>query len=207
MACCDNQEQADQKADRQENHASASRVARSRRSSAWPMKHHAHNPLDWIDDELAELAELGCSLAFSTPVRSGVELDGRQQLNFGSNDYLGLAADSGCARPAARRRSPGLGSRRQSAGDRSGPGTRRWNAAGRVRADRRPCCFRPATRPTWARSRHLWGGRRHLLGPEQPRQHDRRLPYCRVPTCKCSRTADLSSWKTCCRRQRLFGGG
>lgn len=53
------------------------------------------NPLDWIDDELQELETQ--HLRRTRSVRRGaqanqIELDGQKYLNFGSNDYLGLAA-------------------------------------------------------------------------------------------------------------------
>ena len=53
-------------------------------------------PLAWINSSLEQLAAAGLRRAIR--VRSGrqgrsVELDGRQLLNFGSNDYLGLAGD------------------------------------------------------------------------------------------------------------------
>jgi len=60
------------------------------------MSNYTHHPLDWIDGELARLDELG--LRRRLCVRSGPQaarlvLDGRELTNFGSNDYLGLAAD------------------------------------------------------------------------------------------------------------------
>jgi len=59
-------------------------------------KHTTHNPLGWIEDGLADLEKQG--LRRKLAVRGGrqaslIELDGRQLVNFGSNDYLGLAAD------------------------------------------------------------------------------------------------------------------
>lgn len=54
------------------------------------------NPLAWIVDELATLDQHGLRRRLSA--RSGgqtcqIVIDGRELVNFGSNDYLGLAAD------------------------------------------------------------------------------------------------------------------
>ncbi len=62
-------------------------------------------PLGWVDSELSELAQHG--LRRSLRIRAGaqgatIRLDGRELINFGSNDYLGLAAD-GRLVAAARR--------------------------------------------------------------------------------------------------------
>lgn len=54
------------------------------------------NPLAWIDDALAELERANLRRGFavrSSPQAARVVLDGRELINFGSNDYLGLAAD------------------------------------------------------------------------------------------------------------------
>ena len=55
------------------------------------------NPLEWIDDELAELAERGLRRILGShegPQQARLHLAGRDLVNFGSNDDLGLAADS-----------------------------------------------------------------------------------------------------------------
>ena len=59
--------------------------------------------LDWIDDELASLeaAHLRRHLrARQSPQSAAVEIDGCTLINFGSNDYLGLAADPRLAEAA-----------------------------------------------------------------------------------------------------------
>ena len=58
--------------------------------------HTTHNPLEWIEDGLADLEKQG--LRRKLAVRWGrqadvIDLDGHRVVNFGSNDYLGLAAD------------------------------------------------------------------------------------------------------------------
>lgn len=55
-----------------------------------------HNSLNWIDSELAELERQGLRRRLAD--RGGAQgavvwLDGRELINFSSNDYLGLAAD------------------------------------------------------------------------------------------------------------------
>ena len=56
-----------------------------------------HDPLAWLDEELDTLDALG--LRRHLRIRQGsqlpvVKLDGREVINFGSNDYLSLAADT-----------------------------------------------------------------------------------------------------------------
>jgi 8-amino-7-oxononanoate synthase len=73
------------------------------------------HPLAWIDDALAELDRT--NLRRRLAVRHGsqsarVVLDGRELVNFGSNDYLGLAADErliAAARAASQREGWGGG--------------------------------------------------------------------------------------------------
>ena len=53
------------------------------------------NPLDWIDDELRIIGDVGLRRRLATrngPQSAEIELDGQRLVNFGSNDYLGLAA-------------------------------------------------------------------------------------------------------------------
>ncbi len=53
-------------------------------------------PLDWIEDELRELDASGLRRHLSTRTTSQsstIEIDGQTLINFGSNDYLGLAAE------------------------------------------------------------------------------------------------------------------
>jgi 8-amino-7-oxononanoate synthase len=62
------------------------------------------DPLDWIDDELVELERQG--LLRSRATHAGAQqvrlkVDDRELINFGSNDYLGLAADARLADAAA----------------------------------------------------------------------------------------------------------
>jgi 8-amino-7-oxononanoate synthase len=74
-----------------------------------------HDPLAWIDDALRELEREG--LRRQLAVRLGrqtsrVSIGGRELVNFGSNDYLGLAADErliAAARAASERDGWGSG--------------------------------------------------------------------------------------------------
>lgn len=52
--------------------------------------------MDWIDDELARLEAAGLRRRLverTSPQAASVSLGGQELVNFGSNDYLGLAAD------------------------------------------------------------------------------------------------------------------
>jgi 8-amino-7-oxononanoate synthase len=68
------------------------------------MEHTTDHPLGWIDRELAELKQSGLRRRLATrqgPQAARIALDGRDLLNFGSNDYLALAADPRLAAAAA----------------------------------------------------------------------------------------------------------
>jgi len=68
------------------------------------MQEHTHRPLDWIDQELASLDRQGLRRELATRSSSQaarVTIDGRELVNFGSNDYLALAADPRLAAAAA----------------------------------------------------------------------------------------------------------
>jgi 8-amino-7-oxononanoate synthase len=63
------------------------------------------NPLSWIDDELAALERQQLRRRLLTrhgPQSARLTIDGRELINFGSNDYLALAADPRLAEAAAR---------------------------------------------------------------------------------------------------------
>jgi 8-amino-7-oxononanoate synthase len=62
------------------------------------------DPLRWIGEDLAELDRLGLRRRLVTregPQSSHIRVDGHALVNFGSNDYLGLAADQRLATAAA----------------------------------------------------------------------------------------------------------
>jgi 8-amino-7-oxononanoate synthase len=64
-----------------------------------------YDPLDWLDAELVRLTR--DHLLRRATVRAGgqgatIEIDGQQMVNFGSNDYLGLAADPRVAAAAGQ---------------------------------------------------------------------------------------------------------
>jgi 8-amino-7-oxononanoate synthase len=69
------------------------------------MGYPTNGPLDWIDAELEGLEQQGLRRRLATrdgPQAPQVVLDGQPLVNFGSNDYLGLAADPRLAAAVAR---------------------------------------------------------------------------------------------------------
>ncbi len=57
---------------------------------------NATDPLDWLEGELRSLGERSLLRRLAThegPQQAELTIDGRTYVNFGSNDYLGLAAD------------------------------------------------------------------------------------------------------------------
>ncbi len=79
------------------------------------MASSANDPLAWIDDELERLDGEGLRRRLAVRAgrqSAGVEIDGRALVNFGSNDYLGLAADprlAAAARAVSEREGWGSG--------------------------------------------------------------------------------------------------
>lgn len=60
------------------------------------MNERMHDPLSWVRDELARLDYAGLRrklVVRESPQSATVTIDGRELVNFGSNDYLGLASD------------------------------------------------------------------------------------------------------------------
>ena len=69
------------------------------------MEYPTNRPLAWIDAELDTLEQQGLRrrlLTRSSTQAARIVIDGRELLNFGSNDYLGLAADPRLANAVAR---------------------------------------------------------------------------------------------------------
>ena len=64
-----------------------------------------HDPLAWLDEELAQLESQHLLRQLRTrgsQQAAEIEVDGKRLINFGSNDYLGLAADERLAAAAMR---------------------------------------------------------------------------------------------------------
>ncbi len=71
------------------------------------------NPLSWIDDELAALERQHLRrgrMTHAGPQSVRLSIDGRELLNFGSNDYLALASDPRLGAAAAEAARTGWGS-------------------------------------------------------------------------------------------------
>jgi len=79
------------------------RLGDSARNNVFDMSTNKPDPLAWIDDELAGLERAGLRRRLAertSPQAATVVLDGHELINFGSNDYLGLAADGRLAEAA-----------------------------------------------------------------------------------------------------------
>lgn len=60
------------------------------------MNNYTHSPLGWIDEQLDKLREEGLLRRLQTREHGQsavIMIDGREMINFGSNDYLALASD------------------------------------------------------------------------------------------------------------------
>ena len=164
------------------------------------------NPTDkqalaWLDQELADLDRRNLRRRLRT--REGVQagrivLDGRELVNFGSNDYLGLAADPRLAAAVA------AGGRARRLGQRGQPACHRpcrtpsalGAAAGRVRGDRgRAAVYLGLRRQRRHDRRTGRAWRRRLRRPQEPRQPVGRLPPLagRCPRLSASRLAATRS--------------
>ncbi len=69
------------------------------------MKYSPHDPIAWMTSELAALAEQDLHRQLRThegPQQVRLQQAGRELINFGSNDYLGLAADPRLAEAMTR---------------------------------------------------------------------------------------------------------
>ena len=113
------------------------------------MNSSTNGPLGWIDAELAALEnqDLRRRLATrSSPQSPRMVIDGRELVNFGSNDYLGLAADPRLAAAVAQAvQARGLGERGQSVDHRPRRVARPLGrAAGRNGGQPRPPCLFPS---------------------------------------------------------------
>src|SRR4051812_40819327 len=75
----------------------------------------SNNPLSWIDAALSDLEQQNLRRHHTTrssPQFARITIDGRDLINFGSNDYLGLASDvrlTAAANAAAKREGWGGG--------------------------------------------------------------------------------------------------
>ena len=81
-----------------------------------------HDPLAWIDAALTDLERRDLRRPPATrsgPQSARISIDGRELINFSSNDYLGLASDERLSGSRSNcRRARRLGQRRQPAGQR-----------------------------------------------------------------------------------------
>ena len=166
-----------------------------------------HHPLSWIDDELASLDEQHLRRRLATregPQSARMSIDGRELVNFGSNDYLALAADPRLAQAvieSAADEGWGSGASPLVTG-RSARIANSKNDWPRSREPKPPCCSPPASPPTWALS-PPWSG-----PATWSTATGRITPACSTaaafpaPMCGSIRIAIASDWRRCWPNRR-----
>ena len=140
------------------------------------MKTTRTDPLDWIGDELAELAERGLRRAAAAHVGpQQVQLHvAARAVEFRIKRLFGLAADERLCQ-AADRAARAEGSARASplVTGRAAANCQLEQRLAEFEGAEAALVFRPATRPTWARSQPWPLAAMPLFRRQEPCQHDR----------------------------------